>query len=103
VQGIFCNFWHQTTASTTVSIGVDCYDSSKILLGNRACFHDGAAPAGNTNVYNYIMSQGPTATNFFTNTMYAKVKLSITANTGTYTLYMPVFDNMPYASKALYV
>ena len=103
-NGIYANFIHQqTSGSATVTVGIDCYNASKALLGTRACFFSGAAPAAATSVYNFAMNQGAAVTNFVTGTVYAKVKIAITANTGVYTVTMPLFNTMPYSSKALYV
>lgn len=102
-NGIYANFIHQQTAgASTVTIGVDCYNASKSFLGNRACFFSGSAPAVATSVYTYAMNQGAAATNFVAGTVYAKVKIAITANNGIYNVTMPLFNTMPYSSKALY-
>ena len=104
-QGLHANFAHQQTAgAATVAISVDCYNASKVLLGNRICFFGSAAsPASLTNVQSFITGSGAAATNYIAGTQYVKIKVAVTANTGTYVLNRPLFGYMPYAQRALYV
>ena len=103
-QGFFANFIHQQTAGAgTVAISVECYNSAKALLGTRNCFFSGTAPVSSTNVQAFITSSGAAATNYISGTLFIKIKVTVSANTGTYVLTRPYFDYMDYAQRSLYV
>ena len=103
-QGFFANFTHQQTAGAgTVAIGVECYDTAKTLLGTRNAFFSGTSPVSATNVQAFITASGAAATNYIAGTYFIKIKVTVSANTGTYVLQRPYFDYMDYAQRALYV
>jgi hypothetical protein len=103
-QGFFANFTHQQTAgAATVAVSAECFNSSKASLGIRNCFFTGTAPTTATNVQAFITGPGSAASNYIAETYFIKIRVTISANTGTYTLQRPYFDYMDYAQRALYV